>query len=86
MMCRVVPDSWMPLRCMTNVIGALWTAAAFKPFSACPEIQPASPVWQMTCAALPWCAFSPSASPVPTGNITPRRPELSSVPPGTHET
>ena len=50
MMCRVVPDSWMPLRCITNVIGARWTAAALKPFSAWPEIQPASPQWQMTCA------------------------------------
>ena len=50
MMCRVDPESWMPLRCMTNVIGARWTAAALKPFSACPEIQPASPQWTITCA------------------------------------
>ena len=44
MMCRVLPDSWMPLRCMTNTIGAPWNAAALKPLSACPEIQPASPL------------------------------------------
>ena len=28
MMCAVVPDSWMPLRCMTNAIGALVQARA----------------------------------------------------------
>jgi hypothetical protein len=30
--------------------------------------------------------LQPSARPAPTGIITPSRPELSSVPPGTHET
>ena len=44
MMWRVLPDSWMPLRCMTNTIGAPWNAAPLKPFSDWPEIQPASPV------------------------------------------
>ena len=61
---------------MTNTIGAPWKAAPLKPFSDCPEIQPASPVWQTTRLPAPFRALRPSASPAPTGIITPRRPEL----------
>ena len=78
-------DNWMPLRCMTNVSGRLPMSAALKPFSAWPEIQPASPQWQTThdCGLR---ARIPIACPAATGIITPRRPPLSCVPPGTHET
>ena len=58
----VVPDSWMPLRCMTNAIGAPCRLAPMKPFSAWPEIQPASPQWQMTNASAPWLALAVRAT------------------------
>ena len=86
MMCAVVPDSWMPLRCMTKVIGAPCSDAALNPLSACPDTHPASPQWQTTNAASPLRAFIPSARPVATGIITPSRPEPSGVPPGTQDT
>ena len=86
MMWRVLPESWRPLRCMTNTTGAPWKLAPLKPSSDWPEIQPASPVWHTTRLPAPLVPFRPSASPVATGIITPRRPEFSSVPPGTHET
>ncbi len=82
----VVPDSWMPLRCMTSVIGARCRLAPIKPFNAWPEIQPASPQWQMTKASGPWAARNPSDQPALTGTVTPRRPEPIGVPPGTHDT
>ena len=82
----LVPDSWMPLRCITKVTGALCRSAPLKPLSAWPEIHPASPQWQMTQLPAPWRAFTPTAWPTAAGTMTPRRPPFSSVPPGTHET
>ena len=73
----VAPESWMPLRCMTKVIGAPWTAAPLKPLSAWPrDVASVATVADDPAA---FAALSPLAEGLPTatGIITPSRPPLS---------